>query len=164
MIKDLFFESPSIILNWYSSSNKLEVSNWEWMSISFSESFFNISKVTGTSLIKARDFPVGRISRRITVLISKSKSFSSKKILKFSVIINSASTTLLVSALWMDFTSALSPKIKRKAPRIIDFPAPVSPVITCKPLFKVISSESMSAKFWMNILESIFWKISYEIL
>ena len=80
---------------------------------------------------------------------SKSKSFSSKKIFKDSEILNSASTTLFVEKSEMLLESALSPKISLKAPKIIDLPAPVSPVITCKPFLKLISSWSINAKFWI---------------
>ena len=43
--------------------------------------------------------------------------------------------------------SALFPKTKPKAPKSIDFPAPVSPVIIEKPLEKSIFNFSIKAKF-----------------
>ena len=45
----------------------------------------------------------------------------------------------------IDFTSARCPSSSPMAPRIIDFPAPVSPVITEKPVSKLISSFSINA-------------------
>lgn len=43
------------------------------------------------------------------------------------------------------FTSARCPNNNPIAPRMIDFPAPVSPVITEKPDVKLISSLSINA-------------------
>ena len=43
------------------------------------------------------------------------------------------------------FKSALSPRIRPRAPSIIDLPDPVSPVITLNPFKKSISNSSINA-------------------
>ena len=63
---------------------------------------------------------------------------------------NSASTIALSLALPMTEKSARSPKIRFNAANKIDFPEPVSPVITVKPLLKFNSAVSINAKFWMR--------------
>ena len=49
----------------------------------------------------------------------------------------------------MTLKSDRSPKIKFKAFNKIDFPDPVSPVITVNPLLKSIFASSIKAKFKM---------------
>ena len=112
---------------------------WLWILINLSDNNLSNSNLTGESLIKALDFPLFKISRLIIVFSSKSISFDSKKLKKeFLGIWNSPSTIHFLNfgptILW----SILDPEIKFKAPKIIDFPAPVSPVITEKPLLKSI--------------------------
>ena len=51
-----------------------------------------------------------------------------------------ASTTHLVDVFFSEDKSALFPKTKPKAPRSIDFPAPVSPVIIDNPEEKLIDN------------------------
>ena len=51
------------------------------------------------------------------------------------------------SLFFSEFKSARLPSTKPKAPRSIDFPAPVSPVITENPSEKVTDNFSINAKF-----------------
>ena len=59
------------------------------------------------------------------------------------------------------FKSALFPRTKDKAPKIIDFPAPVSPVIEVRPESKETSIKSIIAKFE---IESLFSKMKIYII
>ena len=94
-------------------------------------------RFTGVSFIKALDLPLSLISLLITVGVSKSNSCCSKKYLNFvSLIIKLPSTTHFFVLSFNTETSALCPKMSDNAPKRIDFPAPVSPVITVKSLLK----------------------------
>ena len=62
------------------------------------------------------------------------------------------------------FKSALLPKTNERAPKIIDFPAPVSPVIDVSPEVKSTQTSSIRAKFFMDSLESKFYFLKKNIL
>ena len=101
--------------------------------------------------MKALDLPLGKISRLMIVLSSKSISFLSKNDFKLYLLIrNSPSIThFFLSSFKLD-RSALFPKINAKPPKRIDFPAPVSPVIIEKPSEKFTNKLSIRAKFFME--------------
>ena len=63
-------------------------------------------------------------------------------------IFSSASTNDLSPLLPMTEKFALSPRIKFKAFNKIDFPEPVSPVMTVNPVSNLIFAESIKAKFY----------------
>ena len=67
--------------------------------------------------------------------------------------LNSASTIHFKELFLILFKSALLPKTKAKAPNIIDFPAPVSPVIDVNPELNSTQISSIRAKFFMESLE-----------
>ena len=54
------------------------------------------------------------------------------------------------------FKSALLPKANERAAKIIDFPAPVSPVIDVNPEVNSTHTSSIRAKFFMESFESKF--------
>ena len=60
-----------------------------------------------------------------------------------SLTLNSASTTQLSPAGPIADKSALEPRARERAPRIMDLPAPVCPVIITRPAGNSISSESI---------------------
>src|SRR6478736_3978538 len=62
-----------------------------------------------------------------------------------------------------DVRSALFPKTKPKAPRRIDFPAPVSPVIIENPSEKSIDNFSINAKFLIESEVSILNVLRFAI-
>ena len=63
----------------------------------------------------------------------------------YEAMLNFASTMHLLAPLRIAFTSALCPRSNPIAPSMMDFPAPVSPVMTEKPGSNAISSLSISA-------------------
>ena len=56
-----------------------------------------------------------------------------------------ASTTVLADVSRMALLSARSPRMSDKAPKMMDLPAPVSPVMMVKPSANAMSSLSMRA-------------------
>ena len=61
--------------------------------------------------------------------------------------LNEASTIHFLFLIFKELWSALLPNNSDKAPSIIDFPEPVSPVMILRPLEKLTSKSSINAKF-----------------
>ena len=109
--------------------------NWLCISIILLKILFKIVVVTIFSLIKHLFFP----SVFITLFTKISSSYSisnslrvSFTFVKFVISIN-AETLIGLPLFGLKLDFALSPVIKLRESRIIDFPAPVSPVRTHKP-------------------------------
>ena len=127
------------------------------MSSSLEESADSTLSCAGQSFTKALDLPdLFSTLRIIRVPSSGSKSIplvsnNAETTPVSSLMENSASTTQESPSEPIAVTSAFSPSKRDKAPRIMDFPAPVSPVSTVMPLSKVKEISSMMAKFLMEI-------------
>ena len=121
----------------------------EWTSISWSPNSFSMVNATGVSLMNARLLPAAVSSRRIMVSWSSySISFSSKNGFRsYRDKSKCASITQRSAPCLMLFESARCPNNNPMAPKMIDFPAPVSPVITENPGCNSILSSSISVKF-----------------
>ena len=96
-------------------------------------------KVTGVSFTNALDLPDGRISLLRIVSSSKSKSWFVKNSSRlYLLMVNLASTIHFSLLFFNEDVSARLPSTKPKAPKIIDLPAPVSPVNMVNPFDRSI--------------------------
>ena len=134
----------------------------ECTSMSCSPSSFSSDSATGVSLMNARLLPAAVSSRRTMVSVaSYSISFSSNSPFSSYRDKSKCASMMHFSApCLMAFESARCPSSSPMAPRMMDFPAPVSPVITENPLCSSISSLSISAKFLINSLFIIVFQCS----
>ena len=94
-------------------------------------------------------FPLSAISRRKMVSSSKSTSYCLNKVFKSLLTLKVPSITHFFSPLRITAESARAPNSNCSASNIIDLPAPVSPVITDKPLVNSNLSSLISTKFLM---------------
>ena len=113
---------------------------WECMSISLGTMADNVCKVTDVSLTKILERPEDVSSRR--TVSSETPEESSIQSMPFSssnprnsgsTSVNNASTTDFDPPSDITFVSARPPMTRESAPSIIDFPAPVSPVMMVRP-------------------------------
>ena len=118
---------------------------WECMSTRKDEIDARNCMLTGSSFRKDLDLPFGEITRRSISSLSKSIPAASKasSSSRDGETENSASTTQFRDLSPSIETSALAPSNKEIAPRSMDFPAPVSPVIITRPSGSRRSNDSI---------------------
>ena len=124
----------------------------------------SVASVVGEPLINWRLVPAEVKVRLRTSWFSShgSRPFSSRKLFSGArsfFTSNTASTEQLSSPLRMSVRSARSPRTRLSAPRMMDLPAPVSPVMALQPGWSSSVRSLTRARFLMRSVVSIFrWR------